>query len=131
LSFSSKQNTISVNLTAQQIYLGISLFDQASKPSNHSCASLSKSCESLVLICEISTGSGVTCSLGVGGCSRAELLLQACNPHSIDSTATFQSGNLLRVDMSVFLLIGAVLQQVHRLGFYSCLRLLRLSFPLL
>ena len=35
-------------------------FDQAAKLSNQTCALCGKGCESLVLICEISTDSGVT-----------------------------------------------------------------------
>ncbi|UNV93091.1 MULTISPECIES: hypothetical protein [Comamonas] len=47
-------------------------FDQAAKLSDQTCAFCSKGCESLVLICEISAGSGVTGKLGVAGCCGAD-----------------------------------------------------------
>lgn len=82
-----KQLAVHSDLAAQQIYLRVSSFDQPDKLSNHACAFASKGCESLVLICETSAGSGVTGSLDVLGCCSAQLLLQACNAGSVSSAA--------------------------------------------
>lgn len=49
--------------------MGVALLDQIDKLSNHARALCKVGCELLVLICKISAGSCVACSLGVlGGC---------------------------------------------------------------
>ncbi|WP_172415243.1 hypothetical protein [Comamonas thiooxydans] len=83
-----EQPAVCGNLPAQQPYLGVSLFDQAAKLANHARAFCSKGCESLVLICEISAGSGVTGKLCVAGCRTADVVLQACNAGSISSATS-------------------------------------------
>ncbi|MFN3731285.1 hypothetical protein [Comamonas testosteroni] len=95
--------------------------DQAAKVSNQACALCSNGCESLVLICEISAGSGVTGKLGVAGGSAPDVVLQACNAGSISSTASLQAGQFLRVVMGVFLLGGAMLKSGIRFDFCSSL----------
>lgn len=55
-----KQLKVHRNVAAQQLYLGISLFEQASKSTRQLCTFSNKGCKSLVLICEISVGNGVT-----------------------------------------------------------------------
>ncbi len=61
----------------QKFHLGVSLFDQVAKVSNQTCTVCSKGKESLVLICEISAGSGVTSKLGVAGWRKAKQRLQS------------------------------------------------------
>ena len=117
------QFPIYLHLPLQGVDLGVSALDQSDKLANHSSASRSKGCESLVLICEISAGSGVTGKLGVAGGCAPDVVLQACNAGSISSAASLQAGHFLRVVMGVFLLSSAVLN--HGFGFLlgSCLRL--------
>ena len=79
-------------------------------------------------ICEISAGSGVTCSLGAAGGGGAEVALQACNANSVSMAASFQLRQFLRVAMVVFLLSGGVLQQRTRFVFCSSLRFLGLRY---
>jgi len=55
----------------QGLHLGVSEFDQADKLSNYSRALCNTGCELHVSICEISSGSGVGCSLGVAGSGDA------------------------------------------------------------
>lgn len=119
-----KQLAVHSDLAAQQIYLRVSSFDQPDKLSNHACAFASKGCESLVLICETSAGSGVTGSLDVLGCCSAQLLLQACNAGSVSSAASFQPLDFLGVGMGVFLSVSRMVEQGSRLDFCSLLRLL-------
>jgi hypothetical protein len=64
--------------------------DQACKACNHCSALSSQGSESLVLICEISAGSGVTGKLCAAGGGGADGELQACNTGSISSAASFQ-----------------------------------------
>lgn len=111
--------------------LGISALDQADKLSNHARAFASKGCESLVLICEISAGSGVTGKLGVTGGGGADVVLQACNAGSISSAASLQTGHFLRVVMGVFLLGSTVRYHGFRFLFCSYLRLLGLRCSLI
>jgi hypothetical protein len=77
-----------------------------------------------VSICEISAGSGVTCSLDVAGGGGTYVALQACNANSVSSAASLKSLELLRVVMDVFLLSCGVLQQRARFVFCSSFRLL-------
>ncbi|WP_162989559.1 hypothetical protein [Comamonas sp. lk] len=114
---------IHFNLSGQCIYLGVSPFDQASKRANHARAFASKGCESLVLICEISTGSCVTCSLGVAGGGCADIVLQACNAGSISSAPSLKPSHFLRVVMGVSLLGSSVCDHGICFLFCSCLRL--------
>ncbi|MDH1472955.1 hypothetical protein N5F13_00470 [Comamonas thiooxydans] len=107
--------------------MGISTFDQSDKLANHARAFASKGCESLVLICEISAGSGVTGKLGAPGGGTADVVLQACNAGSISSAASLQGGELLRVVMGVFLLGSAMLHHGLRFLFCSFLHLLSLG----
>ncbi|BDB69145.1 hypothetical protein Cthiooxydans_15570 [Comamonas thiooxydans] len=79
---------IDLHLPFQGGDLGVSAFDQSDKLPNHARAFASKGCESLVLICEISAGSGVTGKLGVAGGCAADVVLQACNAGSISSAAS-------------------------------------------
>lgn len=122
-----KQLAVRCNLAAQQRYLGISPCDQVAKLSNHARALYSKGCESLVLICEISAGSGVTGSLGMLGGGGAQVVLQACNAGSISSAASFQPLDFLGVCMGVVLLRCGVLQSPCRFDFCSLLHLLCLG----
>ena len=119
-----------MHLPFQGTELGVSALDQCDKLANHARAFASKGGESLVLICEISAGSGVTGKLGVAGGSGADVVLQACNAGSISSAASFQSCELLRVIMGVFLLGSAVGDHGSRFLFCSCLRLLCLHLSL-
>ena len=121
-----EQRSVGGNLAAQQAHLGVSLLDQAAKLDNHTCALCSKGRESLVLICEISAGSGVTGKLGVAGGRGADVVLQACNAGSISSAASLQAGHFLRVVMGVFLLGGTMSHHGFRFLLGSCLRLLGL-----
>ena len=125
-----EQLTVHGNLAAQQLYLGVSPFDQTAKFTNQLCALCSKGCESLVLICEISAGSGVTGKLGVAGGRAANVVLQACNAGSVSSAASLQRGKLLRVVMGVFLLGGPVIKHSSRFNFCSSLRFLRMRYSL-
>ena len=125
-----EQCSVGGNLATQQIYLRVSLFDQVAKLSNQARAFRSKSCESLVLICEISAGSGVTGKLGVAGRGAADVVLQPCNADSVSSAASLQRGKLLRVVMGVFLLGGPVIKHSSRFNFCSSLRFLRLRYSL-
>lgn len=125
-----KQLTVHGNLTTQQFYLGISPFDQTAKLANHLCALCNKGCESLVLICEISAGSGVTGSLGIAGCGTTDVVLQPGNTGSINSAASFQFCQFLRVVMGVLLLGSAVLNNGICFLFCSCLRFLCLGLSL-
>ena len=61
----SQQLPVHLHLPLQGVDLGVSAFDQSDTLANHARAFASKGCESLVLICEISAGSGVTGKLGV------------------------------------------------------------------
>ncbi|WKL14276.1 hypothetical protein QYQ99_17870 [Comamonas testosteroni] len=72
-----KQSSVGRDLAAQEIHLGVSALDQSDKLANHARASRSKGCESLVLICETSAGSGVTGKLGVAGSCAPDVVLQA------------------------------------------------------
>ena len=120
------QTTVIRDLPLQQPYFGISLLDQAASFDNQACAFACQGCELFVSICEISAGSGITCSLGVSGGGGAEVALQACNANSISSAAGLQGLELLRVVMGVFLLGSAVLNYGLRFLFCICLRLLSL-----
>ncbi|WP_057093038.1 hypothetical protein KV708_19680 [Comamonas thiooxydans] len=102
--------------------MGVSALDQSDKLANHARASRSKGSESLVLICEISAGSGITGKLGVAGCCAPDVVLQACNAGSVSSAASLQTGQFLRVVMGVFLLSSAMLGHGHRFLFGICLR---------
>ena len=62
-----------MNFALERCYLAVAPLDQPDKLTNHFCALSSKDCESLVLICEISVGSGVTGSLGVAGDAAADV----------------------------------------------------------
>ncbi|KGG90844.1 hypothetical protein P245_15460 [Comamonas thiooxydans] len=115
---------VDLHLTFQGVDLSIPALDQSDKLANHARALCSEGRESLVLICEISAGSGVTGKLGVAGCSAPDVVLQACNAGSISSAPSLQAGHFLRVVMGVFLLGGTVLEHGNRLLFSSCLRLL-------
>lgn len=110
--------------------LGVSALDQSDKLANHARAFASKGGESLMPICEISAGSGVTGKLGAPGGGGADVVLQACNAGSISSAASFQGGELLRVVMGVVLLRGRVVNHGNRFLFCSCLRLLCLRLSL-
>ncbi|MEN2388060.1 hypothetical protein [Comamonas sp. A7-5] len=79
---------IDLHLPFKGVDLGVSEFDQSDKLANHARAFASKGGESLVPICEISAGSGVTGKLGVAGCSAPDVVLQACNAGSISSAAS-------------------------------------------
>ena len=125
-----EQIAVDSNLATQQLYLGVSLCDQAASLANQSCALCSKGCESLVLICEISAGSGVTGKLGVAGRGAADVVLQPCNADSVSSAASLQRGKLLRVVMGVFLLGGPVIKHSSRFNFCSSLRFLRMRYSL-
>lgn len=122
---SVEQNGISGNLPLKHFHLRVSEFDQANKFPNHSRAFSSKGCESLVLICEISRGSGVTGKLGVAGGRSADVVLQACNAASISSEGSLQALQVLSVVMGVFLLGASVLEQCA--GFLFGLGLARLG----
>ncbi len=113
------QRPVYLHLPFQGVDLGVSALDQSDKLANHSRASRSKGSESLVLICEISAGSGVTGKLGVAGGGTADVVLQACNTGSISSAASLQAGHFLRVVMGVFLLGATVLKHGGRFGFCS------------
>ena len=104
----------------------VSSFDQSDKLTNHARAFCSKGCDSLVLICEISAGSGVTGKLGVTGGGTADVVLQACNAGSISSAASLQGRQFLGVVMGVVLLGSAVFDDCVCFLFCSCLRLLGL-----
>ncbi|MBL5979653.1 hypothetical protein JAO85_20455 [Comamonas sp. NyZ500] len=121
------QRPVDLHLSFQGVDLGVSALDQTDKLANHARASCSTGCESLVLICEISAGSGVTGKLGVAGGSAPDVVLQACNAGSVNSAPSLQAGHFFRVVMGVFLLGSAVLN--HGLCFFFCssLRLLSLS----
>ena len=67
------QTTVIRDLPLQQPYFGISLLDQAASFDNQACAFACQGCELFVSICEISAGSGITCSLGVSGGGGAEV----------------------------------------------------------
>ncbi|WP_415794955.1 hypothetical protein [Comamonas aquatilis] len=121
---------VHLHLPHQGVELGVSAFDQSDKLTNHARAFASKSGESLVLICKISAGSGVTGKLGVAGDGGADAVLQACNASSISSAARLQSGQFLRVVMGVFLLSCGVLQSPCGFNFCSSLCLLRLGYSL-
>ncbi|WP_155293313.1 hypothetical protein [Comamonas testosteroni] len=123
----SQQLPVHLHLTHQGVDLGVSAFDQSDKLANHARAFASKGCESLVLICEISAGSGVTGKLGVTGGGGSDVVLQACNAGSISSAASLQGCELLRVVMGVFLLSCGVLQSPCGFDFHSSLRLLCLG----
>ena len=101
--------------------MGVALLDHSDKFCNHACALCKMGCELLVLICKISAGSGVACSLGVLGGGGAEVVLQACNAGSISSAASFQQLDFLGVCMGVILLPCGVPQESCRFGFCSCL----------
>ncbi|KWT64779.1 hypothetical protein APV28_5014 [Comamonas testosteroni] len=103
-----EQISVGRDLAMQQVHLGISALDQFDKLANHACAFCNEGCESLVLICEISAGNGVTGKLGVAGSRSADVVLQACNADSISSAPSLQAGHFLRVVMGVFLLGSAV-----------------------
>ena len=118
-----KQLPVHLHLPHQGVNLGVSALDQSDKLANHARAFASKGCESLVLICEISAGSGITGKLGVTGCGTADVVLQACNAGSISSAASLQSCHFLRVFMGVVLLRGRVVNHGSRFLFCSCLRL--------
>ncbi len=120
------QPSIDPDLPRKQPYFCIPLPDQACKACNHCSALSSQGSESLVLICQISAGSGVTCSLGAAGGGSADGVLQARNTGSVSSTASLQLRQFLRVVMGVFLLIAGMLQQRACFVFRGCLRLLRL-----
>lgn len=64
----NQQLPVHPHLTFQGVDLGVLALDQSDKLANHARAFDSKGCESLVLICEISAGSGVTGKLGVTAC---------------------------------------------------------------
>jgi hypothetical protein len=121
---------IDLHLPFQGVDLGVSAFDQSDKLANHARAFASKGGESLVLICEISAGSGVTGKLGVAGGRAPDVVLQACNTSSISSADSLQAGHFLRVVMRVFLLSCGVLQSPCGFDFHSSLRLLRMSCSL-
>ncbi|EXU79470.1 hypothetical protein AX13_05000 [Comamonas aquatica DA1877] len=123
----AQQRAVCLHLPHQSVDLGVTLLDQVDKLSNHACALCSVGCELLVLICEISAGSGVTGNLGVLGGGGAQVVLQACNAGSISSAASFQPLDFLGVCMGVVLLRCGVLQSPCRFGFCSCLRLLCLG----
>ncbi|RDI10967.1 hypothetical protein DFO48_105483 [Comamonas sp. AG1104] len=126
-----EQRSVGCDLSAQQAHLGVSLLDQATKLSNQARAFCSKGRESLVLICEISAGSGVIGKLGVAGGGPPDVVLQACNAGSISNAASLQAGHFLRVVMGVFLLSCTVRDHGFRFLFDSCLRLLGLCRGLL
>ena len=115
-----KQLAVCSNLPPQQPYLGVSAIDQSDKLVNHARAFASKGGESLVPICEISAGSGVTGKLGVAGGGGTDAVLQACNADSISSATSFQSGQFLRVVMGVVLLGRAMPKHGRRFLFCSC-----------
>ena len=121
-----KQLPVHLHLPHQGVNLGVSALDQSDKLANHARAFASKGCESLVLICETSAGSGVTGKLGVAGRGAADVVLQACNAGSVSSAASLQRGKLLRVVMGIYLLGGPVIKHGSRFDFCSCLRLLRM-----
>ena len=125
-----QQLPVQLHLPFQSTELGVSALDQCDKLANHARAFASKGCESLVLICEISAGSGVTCNLGVAGRSAPDVVLQACNADSISSAASLQSGQLLRVVMGIVLLCGSVIHHSFSFLFCSCLRFLCLRLSL-
>ena len=125
-----QQLPVHLHLSYQGADLSVSAFDQSDKLANHACAFASKGGESLVLICEISAGSGVTGKLGVASGGAADIVLQACNAGSISSARSFQRSELLGVFMGVFLLSCGVLQSPCGFGFHSSLRLLRLGYGL-
>lgn len=118
-----EQCSVDRNLATQHTHLGVSLFDQAAKVSNQARALCSKGCESLVLICKTSAGSGVTGKLGVTGGRAPDVVLQACNAGSISSAPSLQAGHFLRVVMGVLLLGSAMLHHGRRFVFCSYLRL--------
>ncbi|WP_162989573.1 hypothetical protein [Comamonas sp. lk] len=125
-----QQLPIHLHLPHQGVELGVSAFDQPDKLANHARAFASKGGESLVLICEISAGSGVTGKLGIAGGGGADAVLQACNAGSISSAARLQSRQFLRVVMGVFLLSCGVLQSPCGFHFCSSLCLLCLGYSL-
>lgn len=104
------QRPLRQHLLLEQIYLGVSPLDKAHKLSNHARALCKMGSESLVVICEISCGSSVGCSLGVTGCCSAELLLQACNVSSITSAASFELSDFLRVFIDIGLRVVCMIQ---------------------
>ncbi|WP_187427986.1 hypothetical protein [Comamonas sp. Z3] len=118
------QHPVHEQLHIQGVDLCVSALDHSDKLANHARASCSKGSESLVLICEISAGSGVTGKLGVAGSRAADVVLQACNTGSISSAASLQAGHFLRVVMGVFLLGSAVLNYGLCFLLEGCLRLL-------
>ena len=115
-----KQLPVHLHLPHQGVNLGVSALDQSDKLANHARAFASKGCESLVLICETSAGSGVTGKLGVAGGGGTDAVLQACNADSISSATSFQSGQFLRVVMGVVLLGRAMPKHGRRFLFCSC-----------
>ena len=125
-----EQCSVGRNRAAQQFHLGVSLCDQSVSLANQSCAFCRQGCESLMLICEISAGSGVTGKLGAPGGAGADVVLQACNAGSISSAASFQGGELLRVVIGVVLLRGCVVKNDSRFLFCSFLRFLCLRLSL-
>ena len=116
-----QQLAVYLHLPHQGADLGVSLLDQMDKLSNHACALRKMGCELAVLICKMSAGSGVAGSLGVGGGSGAQVVLQACNAGSISSAASFQPLNFLGVCMGAVLLPCSMLQESCGFCFCSCL----------
>ena len=115
-----KQLPVHLHLPHQGVNLGVSALDQSDKLANHARAFASKGCESLVLICETSAGSGVTGKLGVASSGTADVVLQACNAGSISCAARLQSHQFLRVVMGVVLLGRAMPKHGRRFLFCSC-----------
>ncbi|MCT9812404.1 hypothetical protein N0K08_17310 [Acidovorax sp. Be4] len=95
--------------------MSVSTLDQVDKLSNHSRALCNTGCESFVLICEISRGSGVTGKLGVAGGGSADVVLQACNAASISGTGSLKIAKRLGKVMGVVLLGACMFEQ--RAGF--------------
>ena len=115
-----KQLPVHLHLPLQGVDLGVSALDQSDKLANHARAVASKGSESLVLICEISAGSGVTGKLGVTGGGGTDAVLQACNTGSISSAASLQFCQCLCVVMGVVLLGSAVPEYFNCFLFCSC-----------
>ena len=115
-----QQLPVHLHLPHQGVELGVSALDQSDKLANHARAFASKGCESLVLICEISAGSGVTGKLGVTGGGGTDAVLQACNAGSISSAASLQFCQCLCVVMGVVLLGSAVPEYFNCFLFCSC-----------